>query len=87
MAPLCFLLKMPQCLHVQAGVHPFDGVLQTVVKPVWNIPVGGTAYWQVSLRGCNADQYAWELLRVLCKQPREICFFTIPTNIVCFWSL
>lgn len=38
-------------------MHPFDGVLQTVVKPVWNIPLGGTAYWQVSLRGCNADQY------------------------------
>ena len=48
---------MQTLLISQAGVHPFDGVLQTVVKPVWNIPVGGTAYWQVSLRGCNADQY------------------------------
>ncbi len=47
--------REPTSIWAQAGAHPYDGVLQTVVKPVWNIPVGGTAYWQVSLRGCNAD--------------------------------
>lgn len=28
----------------------------SVVKPVWNVPMAGTLYWLVTMRGCNADR-------------------------------
>lgn len=41
---------------VQAYHTGSDAYLMSVVKPVWNVPMAGTLYWLVTMRGCNADR-------------------------------
>ncbi len=48
--------ELPNAIWQEAWHTGADAYLMSVVKPVWNIPMGGILYWLVTMRGCNADR-------------------------------